>query len=261
MTRRNTVAALAGLISFALGGAAWAGGFSGVYDFSGTQYIDDFTDIRRGTQINAGLDLGGTEHSALNFTGSTGSAGDTWLTKFTPGGSPSVFDASCFMTARASVLIHPFSNKKGAGVVALLNQGLGDKGLALIVSDAGNTDTLQLATIDPATGKLKTLASVPLKNAIKENAWYFVLVNVVTDGDDLFVGGQLYSHVDPGNPDSDLGGVVSLNFTGTLSGTGLKSTGHVGIVASAVSAVVSSSVTGWAAQDDLAETESCSDPT
>ena len=59
--------------------------------------------------------------------------------------------------------IVPFNNIKGAGVVALLNEGPGQKGLALVIYEAGNTDTLFLATVDgdPAKkGKLKTLASV-----------------------------------------------------------------------------------------------------
>ena len=37
---------------------------------------------------------------------------------------------------------------KGAGLVALLNEGAGQKGLALIISDAGNTDLLRIATLD-----------------------------------------------------------------------------------------------------------------
>ena len=62
------------------------------------------------------------------------------------------------------MLIVPFNNIKGAGVVALLNEGAGKKGLALVIHEAGNTDTLFLATVDgdPAKkGKLKTLVSVP----------------------------------------------------------------------------------------------------
>src|SRR5262249_18135523 len=44
--------------------------------------VSCFRDVRRAGDINAGVDLGGTGHSALNFTGSAGSAGDTWLTMY-----------------------------------------------------------------------------------------------------------------------------------------------------------------------------------
>ena len=39
-----------------------------------------FRDVRRAPDINCGPDLGGTNHEAVNFTGSTGSAGDLWIT-------------------------------------------------------------------------------------------------------------------------------------------------------------------------------------
>ena len=42
----------------------------------------------------------------------------------------------------------------GAGLVALLNEGPGQHGLALILYDAGNSDSLVLATVDQA-GTLK----------------------------------------------------------------------------------------------------------
>jgi hypothetical protein len=261
MTRWKTVAVLAVLMTFGLGGAAWAVN-TGIYFFSGTQYTDDFTDILRGAQINddGALDLGGTGHTALNFTGSTGSAGDTWLTKWTPGGSPSVFDLTCDGTVAASadILIHGFNNKKGAGLVTFLNDANpGDKGLALIMNDAGNTDTLQLATIDPFTGKLITLANLSLKNTVKENAWYRVVMNVQLLAPDQFrAGGAVFSHTDPGNPGSLPDQLLGLLFfDGTFSGTGLQPDGQVGIVATATSASVNSSVTIWNATDN------CTTPT
>ncbi len=265
MTRRMTLVVLAVLMTFGPGGAAWAGNFTGLYDFSDTQYTTDFTGIRRAAQItdDGALDLGGTGHTALNFTGMVGTKGDTWLTKWTPGGSTgpiSVFDARCGLIAEATVLTHPRNNRKGAGVVALLNDtNPGDRGLALILYNNGNSDSLQLATIDPATGKLTTLASAPLKGAIKENAWYVVQLELATDEifggdpDALVFLGAVFSLNDPENPTSGtdtLLGVVG--FIGlTFSGTGLQRTGQVGIVASAINAVVDSSVTNWGAEDNL----------
>jgi hypothetical protein len=145
MTRRTTVGVLSVLMTLGLGGVACAGGFTGFYDFSGTLYTDDFTDVRRGAEINdnGAPDLGGTGHTALNFTGMVGAKGDTWLTKWTPGGSPGVFDGTCFIVSGADVLIHPYNNRKGAGVVTLLNDtNPGDKGLALILYDKGNLTPL-----------------------------------------------------------------------------------------------------------------------
>ena len=61
-------------------------------DFSDNQYTACFTDVRRGADINDNNapDLGGTGHTALNFTGGAGPAGDTWLTKFTPNGGTQI---------------------------------------------------------------------------------------------------------------------------------------------------------------------------
>jgi hypothetical protein len=112
------------------------------------------------TGIDIGLDLGGTGHAALNFTGSTGSAGDTWITVYDPAPPPpSVTFGSVGLSA--DVLIHTFNNKKGAGLLALYNEAPSKKGLALMLYDAGGTDTLVLATVDQA-GKLVTLKTVRL---------------------------------------------------------------------------------------------------
>jgi hypothetical protein len=126
--------------------------------------------------------VGGTDHPSLVFTGSTGSGGATWLTVYdatptTPAPGPT-YPAE---TLCADVLFARFNNIKGAGVVALLKEGVDQRGLALIVSDAGNTDLLRLATMegDPAKqGKLTILASVPLRNGIAENVWYRLVMTV-----------------------------------------------------------------------------------
>ncbi len=80
------------------------------FDFSGTQCEDCFRDVLRGGQINAGPDVGPTDHPSLVFTGSTGSGGDTWLTVYdatpsTPAPGP-MFGAE---TLCADVLFTRFS--------------------------------------------------------------------------------------------------------------------------------------------------------
>jgi uncharacterized repeat protein (TIGR01451 family) len=222
------------------------------FDFSGTEYTDCFRDVLRGGEIKAGLDVGGTGHDSLVFTGSTGSGGATWLTVYdrTPT-TPAPGPTFGLETLCADVLFHRFNNIKGAGVVALLNEGVGKRGLALIVSDAGNTDLLRLATVegDPAKqGKLSVLASVPMKNGIAENVWYRLVMTVdptPTAGRPL-VTGRVFTHSTPLDPDSPLGVQVgtTLTYFNPLP-EGVSSPGQNGILAQAVSAVVDLSVTNF----------------
>src|SRR5262249_9256503 len=82
--------------------------------------LTNFRDVRRAAEINVGPDLGGTGHPAINFTGSTGSAGDTWLTVFdTTPGDGTVQNTFASVTLNCDVLIHRFNNRKGGGPVAL----------------------------------------------------------------------------------------------------------------------------------------------
>ena len=123
-----------------------------------------------------------------------GSNGNTWLTVFdqTPGTpDQTIFIGSVSLSA--DVLIHRFNNKKGAGVVSLFNETAGQKGLALILYDNGNTDSLVLATVNQAIvppgdfpgGTLTALRSVALGSGILENAWYRLEMDVVVGGDAL----------------------------------------------------------------------------
>ena len=225
--------------------------FSDPVKFTDNQYTECFTDVRRGADINDNNapDLGGTGHTALNFTGGAGPAGNTWLTKFTPNGSTLICAAALPLgiAVQADVLIHTFNNTKGAGLVALLDSAPGGKGLALILYDQGNSDALQLATIAPATGKLGKLQSVSLGAGIAENAWYRLqmLVRVVA-GNIVLVDATVARHVAPTDPNSPVSPAFgALVFGGRLSALGLEDSGEVGIAASAFSTNVNSSVTNW----------------
>jgi len=238
--------AIAMLATLGSSGAAWAAKCSFPLTFTGTDYTDCFTDVRRGADINDNNapDLGGTGHTALNFTGGAGPAGDTWLTKWNPLG----FTQICGSTqVLADVLIHTFNNTKGAGLVALLDSAPGGKALALILYDQGNSDALQLATIDPATGKLTKLTSVSLGAAIAENTWYRLGLSLSIGSDELDVAGQVFRHATPTDPNSPVvpPQVGLLVFTGSLSALGLEDAGEVGIAASAFSTNVNSSVTNF----------------
>ena len=240
--------AIAMLATLGFTGTAWAVDCGLLLNFSDSQYTMCFTDVRRGGDINdnGAVDLGGTGHTALNFTGGAGPAGDTWLTKFTPNGGTKICTNT---TVTADVLIHTYNNTKGAGLAALLNFGPGDRGLALILYDQGNSDALQLATIDPATGKLTKLTSVSLDAGIAENTWYRLQLTVTILFDQVFVSGSVFRFMKPTDPDGPLDGLVGpvLFFQDSPSAIGLDNQGEVGIVASAFSTNVNSSVTNWSA--------------
>jgi hypothetical protein len=137
--------------------------------------------------------------------------------------------------------------QEGGGLLALYNEASGKKGLARTLYDAGNTDTLVLATVDQ-TGRLVTLKTVSLGAAIAENVWYRVSMDVAITGSVVSVTGTVFRHQTPTDPDSALTAQVgpSLTFSAALGVdglTGVDATGEVGILSAAVSAANSSSVT------------------
>ena len=137
--------------------------------------------------------------------------------------------------------------------MALLNfaPSEGGKGLALILYDQGNSDALQLATVDPATGRLTKLKSMSLGAGIAENAWYRLNLILSLNAPDLLtVSGSVFRHATPTDPNSPTGTQVGpeLSFFGRLGALGLETSGEVGIAASAFSTNVNSSVTNWFVQ-------------
>jgi hypothetical protein len=152
----------------------------------------------------------------------------------------------------ADVLISRFNNAKGGGLVALLNTNPGDKGLFLLLINNGNTDRLTLNTIDPDNGKIARIASVPLGSGVVEDAWYHLNLVVFARNniDSLDVLASVWSHTDPSNPSSPLGGQLgsTLAFNGSLDDLGLVQEGYVGMAAWARSAVVDTSITNFFAQ-------------
>lgn len=206
--------------------------------------LSSFRDDRRAPDINVGLDLGGTGETAINFTGTAGSGGDSWITVYEGTPVPTNFGN---VSLRADVQIHRFNNKKGAGLFALYNEVADKKGLALIIYNAGNTDTLVLNTLDQGNGKLVPIATTSLGAGILEDKWYRLEMDVVVSGANVTVTGKVFRHVDPSDADSGLDTQVgtTLSFAGARP-AGVDATGEIGIVASAVSAVVDSSVTNFA---------------
>ena len=219
------------------------------FDFSANAYMRCFRDLVRGDEITAGLDLGGTGHTSLNVKGSSGSTPTTWLTVYdatpaTPAAGP-IFGAQ---TLCADILTVPFNNIKGAGLVALLNEGAGKKGLALVIHEAGNTDTLFLATVDgdpSKKGKMTTLASISLEEGISGKSWYRLIMTVDPAGP--VVTGKVFRHSTPEDPNSALGAQVAgtLTYSPALLPAGVASTGENGILGSSINAVLNVSVTNF----------------
>src|SRR5262249_14363734 len=88
-----------------------------------------FRSVRRPNDIETGPDLGGPAHTAINFTGSAGSSGDAWVTVYDLALSTASATYGSVRLA-TDVLVHTYSNIKGAGPLALYNEAPGKKGLA-----------------------------------------------------------------------------------------------------------------------------------
>ena len=183
----------------------------------------------------------------MNFTGPTGSAGDTWITVYdaTPADDTEK-NTYGSISLTADVLIHRHNNKKGAGLLALFNEGPGQKGLALMVYDKGNTDSLALGMVNKATGAFTPLASVSLGHGIGEDVWYRLTMDVTVSGPNVAVTGMVFRHSTATDPNSALTEQVggTLSFSGALP-LGIDPTGEVGMVAQAKSSTLDSSVTNF----------------
>jgi hypothetical protein len=208
--------------------------------------LTDFRGVRRASDISLGPDLGGTGHKAINFSGSTGSAGDTWITVYdvapATGDEDSVYSS---VGLAADILIQSYNNKKGAGLLALFNEGAGQKGLTLLILDSGTSDTLALGAVNPSTGLVTTLATVSLGPNILENEWYRLTMDVAVSGGNVAVTGRVFRHASPADPKSPIGAQITgtLNFSGTRP-AGVDSPGEVGVAAFALG-VVNSSVANF----------------
>jgi hypothetical protein len=217
------------------------------FDFSGTEYQDNFRDILRAGDINRAR-LATHLYPSLNFPGAR-TAGATWMTVLDSapgtGDEGPLFTKLCELSLSVDILIRPFNNNKGAGLLAFFNEGIGKKGLVLIILNAGNTDTLQLSTVDQA-GKLTLMTWVPLNAGIVYNVGYRMTMQVVDPVANVSVTGKLFQHVVATNPNSPLGPQVggTLTYTAPLP-SGVDTQGEVGLVARAVNAVVDTSVTNF----------------
>ena len=155
------------------------------YDNGAVQTKGLFTDLRRGTGISA--DYGSC---LLNLTGSTGAAGDMWITMLNAPDDPTPPTFSC-VSIDATVTIHKFDNRKAVGFVANYDPAT-QKGLFLGLYDNGNSDGLTLSTFNGATGKLtRTVKTLFLSAKIQENVGYFLELDICNDGTTLTATGTV----------------------------------------------------------------------
>jgi hypothetical protein len=219
------------------------------FDFSGTQYQDNFDGILRPGDITPGTDLAhppGVGHTSLNFQGHVGSGGGTWLTVLDS--STPLPEDGCLLSLTVDILFHTFDNVKGAGLVALFNEEVGKQGVAVLLSDAGNTDKFQIVTVDQA-GKLTLLKNLPIGSSIAENVWYRLRMDITnTSISPVTITGQVFRHTTPTDPDSDPETVpiATLEVSGPLP-SGVDEAGAVGLMARAVNTSVNVSVTNFTA--------------
>ncbi len=223
------------------------------YDNSATQTTGVFRDVLDGAFINRGLDLGGTGHTALNFTGSDNNVAvdgaiavyDTNVTD----GAATRFTGN--MTLSADILVSTFNNAKGAGLLTLFNEGAGNfSGLALYLWDAGNSDkaAMNLVAQNGVTRPLPgtTLASVALGTGIAEDVWYRLILDLAFTGSNFTATGSVFSHLTSTDPNSALGAQVgtTLTYNGSLGST-LVDPYEVGLVSRGDQAVRDTSVTNF----------------
>jgi hypothetical protein len=216
--------------------------------------------------MECGPDVGGTGRTALNFTGKAGPAGDTWIALYDQFPDDGVVDDDYgSVTLEADLLISTYNNKKGVGLLALYDE---KTGLALIMYDNGNTDTLALGTVDarypgkgkftplryPGTTKLVTvslcgvqpLPGAPCRGreaAILEDQWYRLSVRVTVTGRDVKVDNVTVQRLSDGGEVFQV--PAPLTYEARLPDW-LAEKGQVGAVGSAFSAAVDSGVSGFA---------------
>jgi hypothetical protein len=188
-----------------------------------------FRDVVNGQSINRGLDNFGGILTALNFNnGTKGVRGLTVLDTNPTTGAATMIDGNVTLSVDFA---QAGTNANLPGLVALFNEGVGKKGLALVISEAGNTDTLELHSV-PQSADLTSstrLAYVSLKDGISDGVWYRLVMDVAVANGSLTVTGQVFSHANPAGP---VGAQIgpTLKYTGTLAKAGVTATGEAGLI-------------------------------
>jgi hypothetical protein len=190
-------------------------------------------------------DNGSGTQTSLNFTGPNQSGGVTYLTLYdtTPAdgaATTDTFDASVpgGLTISADVL---FASNHGAGGGVVALYGEGQDGLALILNNAGNTETgsLELVYRSPGQGDLLiSSAELTPGDVVLLGNWYQVTLNIMVNAalGTYSATGTIQSHVTGTDPNSNLlATLASISTSGSLTSPGnaldLTNPGQVGVLA------------------------------
>ena len=231
------------------------------YDNNAVQTTGQFRDVLNGSRVSQGGHLvNGSPvgaHTALNFTGSDNNAANAGVITVydtNPGDlAPTLFSGNISLSA--DILFDKFNNAKGAGLMALFNEGAGSQGLSLFLWDAGNSDGLRMNMVSQVgtTRPGAALQTTALGSGIPEDQWFRLMMGVqFTSATTFTVTGQVFGHIDPTDPNSALALQVgsTLVYNGALSGS-LFDPYEIGLVARGDSATVDTSVTNfWASSID-----------
>lgn len=188
-----------------------------------------FRDFLNGSNINRGGDNFGGGRPALNFN-SGASNGTNGLTLFDTDPTntlPTLWSGSIGLSVDT---IQAGTNANRPGLAALFNEGVGRYGLALVLSEAGSTDTLELHRI-PQSGDLTTstiVKSASVNGLISDAVWYRLTLDVQVSGDGLAVTGKFFGHAVSTDPRSAVNATPSgtLTYSGSLTGLGLQGAGQ-----------------------------------
>ena len=194
-----------------------------------------FRDLVNGNNINRGSDTFATGHPALDFN--TGSGGTNGLTVFDTDPASAMPTLWSGNVSVAADTIEAGTNANKPGLVALFNEGAGNSGLALVLSETGSTDTIELHRV-PQSGDLTTssggtmLASTGVNGLIDDGAWYRVTMDVLVNGDSLSVTGRFFTHAVATDPGSAVNPTPSgtLTYAGSLAALGLQGSGEAGMI-------------------------------
>jgi len=183
---------------------------------------------------------GSGPYTALNFTGPSTSAGQSYISVYdtTPAdgvATRNLFDASRpgGLKLSADVLFTPGQHSTSGGLVALYSDG--QDALALLASNGGgnNLDVPKLTLVSRSVGKGITVKSVNLPGltSFVADTWYRVTMDVTVSGGSFLVNGSFNAHQTPTNPNSPLGRLITtLTFSGFLSDPDLVATAHNSLV-------------------------------
>ncbi|HXI83058.1 MAG TPA: PEP-CTERM sorting domain-containing protein [Verrucomicrobiae bacterium] len=194
----------------------------------------DIGPLVRQQGINRGFDLGPTGHTALNFVGTVGAGGSNSVTLYdtnpTTATPDNIFSGN--LSLSADILFKEFNNTKQGGFVFLYNEGFPtNSGLALMLSDAGNTDNNILSIADMNGPAMTTLQSTSLSGGLGEVAWYRLTMDMTVSGGTFIINGKVFSHTTGTDPGSALGSQIgpTLAYTNTFAALGIQSSGEIGL--------------------------------